>query len=126
MDFYKDRNIYVHPDLEEYYPNLGIHQTGQEVTPTSSSRTVKLIGYPYYFKLCYPGRIGRVTRELDERHIDSSLDVTERFERIAFHNNASEKFAFMPEYGGILFSGEDGTKTGLVVRSQQPVGKKCW
>lgn len=125
LDFYGEGKIFVHPDLAEYYPDLSIHKTRLVVTPTSSSRTVKLLSYPYYLKLCYPDRIGRVTRELDERHINSSLDVTESFERIALHQDASEKFVFMPELGGVLFTGIDGTRIGVVVRSKQPRGRNA-
>jgi len=122
-EFFGDGRIYVHPELANYYPTLDIQPIDQEAVPTSSSRTVKLLPYPYYVKLCYPDRIGRVTRELDERHIYSSLDITERFERIASHHDASGKFAFMPERGGILFSTRDGPKIGAVLREQRPVGK---
>lgn len=120
-----NESIYVHPDLEDNYPHLHIKQINQEVIPTSSSRTVKLTLRPYYLKLCYPDRIGRVTRELDERHIYSSLEVTERFDRIAKNPDASNIFAFMPERGGMLYTGDDGTKIGLVVRHQTPVGKNA-
>jgi hypothetical protein len=121
--FCGENKIYVHPDLAGFYPNLDIQRTEQVVIPTSSSRTVKLCGQPFYLKLCYPGRIGRVTRELDERHIYSSLDVTECFDRLAIHKDASEKFAFMPERGGILYSNGDDIKIGIVIRSQIAVGK---
>ncbi len=124
IDSFVDNQIYVHPDLIQYYPSYKIEQTELEVTPTSSSRTVKIINKPYYIKLCYPGRIGRITRELDERHIYSSLEITERFERICQNNSTSEKFAFMPEYGGILFS-DSKNKIGLVIRNQKIVGKNA-
>lgn len=124
IDFCSDNKIYVHPDLEYYYPDYQIEETTQEVIPTSSSRTVKLLNKPYYIKLCYPDRIGRITRELDERHIYSSLEVTESFERIYQSEQASDKFAFMPEYGGMLFS--DGSdKIGLVIRQQEFLGKNA-
>ena len=122
IDSFADNAIYVHPDLVYYYPDYKIVKTKQEVTPTSSSRSVKVLTKPYYIKLCYPDRIGRITRELDDRHIYSSLEVTERFERICQSNNTTDKFAFMPEYGGVLFS-DSNTKIGLVIRNQKFVGK---
>lgn len=115
-------NMYIHPDLEYYYDDYSIIPTDLEVIPTSSSRTVKVKNYPYYIKLCYPERIGRVTRELDERHIYSSLEITEKFQRICNNVNTIEKFAFMPEYGGLLFS-DAKNKIGYVVRSQKCIGK---
>ena len=51
IDFCSDNKIYVHPDLEYYYPDYQIEETTQEVIPTSSSRTVKLLNKPYYIKL---------------------------------------------------------------------------
>ncbi len=123
-DSFNNNNIYVHPDLIDYYPDYQIETTTEEVVPTSSSRTVKLLFKPYYLKLCYPGRIGRITRELDERHIHSSLEVTELFEAIYQSNNASDKFAFMPEYGGMLFS-DANNKIGVVIRQQTIIGKNA-
>jgi hypothetical protein len=122
IDYSNYNSIFVHPDLSEFYPELHITQTGLEVIPTSSSRTVKVVSQPFYLKLCYPDRIGRVTRELDERHIYSSLEVTERFDKIVNNPSSSVMFAFMPERGGMLFI-DDETKIGMVIRQQIPFGK---
>lgn len=127
-DFCRDslnaNTIYVHPELIDYYPDYQIETTKEEVVPTSSSRTVKLLDRPYYLKLCYPGRIGRITRELDERHIYSSLEVTEKFVQIFEHKYATDKFAFMPEYGGMLYS-DANNKIGVVIRQQEFIGKNA-
>lgn len=114
--------MYIHPDLKSFFGDLQIYDTDEYVIPTSSSRTVKLENKPYYLKLCYPGRIGRITRELDQRHILSSVEVNRIFEKIINESDAPAQFAFMPEYGGRLFSSVS-YKIGFVIRDYTPVGK---
>lgn len=54
--------ILIHPDnaKDERVSMFDIEESGIQVTPTSSARTVQLCDYPGYLKLNYWGMIGRV------------------------------------------------------------------
>jgi hypothetical protein len=114
--------FFVHPDLKSFFPELNVINSNLHVIPTSSARTVKIDGLPFYLKLCYPNRIGRVTRELDDRHIQTSIETTRKFGNLCFAPNTPVQFSFMPEYGGRFFDRGD-CKIGFVIREKNPVRK---
>ena len=113
----------IHPDWREtLHDSVPIKETGIAVSPTSSFRTVKVKGEQYYLKLSYPGVIGRMRRDLDERHIQSCIQITEILKGLMSNHNVPTEFSFMPEAGGCLIDTPD-IKTGMVVRGAKPLGK---
>ena len=115
-------SIFLHPDWRLSDKNFLIQQSNAIVEPTASQRTVKVESIPYYIKLAHPFILGRITRELESKHILSSIDIT----NILFNTylNAPQKFAFFPEIGGQILKTE-AEEIGYVVRSSTPVGRNA-
>lgn len=113
--------FFVHPDWKNNSRSFNVVNTNVQVSPTASFRTVRLCDDDYYIKLCYPGILGRITRELKKEHINSSIDITDIFSKLIHNTNCPEQLAFMPEAGGKLFENELDS-LGFVVRGLKPVG----
>lgn len=114
---FDDENIYIHPDwLLRDDLNFKYVEDAEVVIPTSSSRTVKILNSNYYLKLCYPGKLGRLYRNLEYPHLMSSIELTNLLEKMKKKQNAPIKFEFMPEIGGkILY--DENKELGYIVRS---------
>lgn len=114
--------VFAHPDWSSFCPpEVKFSTTDIEVVPTSSARTVKLVEDNYYLKLSYPGVIGRLIRELDQRHIQSALQISHIFHQILASSLAPKQFSFLPEDGGVLYQ-KGNFQTGYVIRNFNPVG----
>ena len=115
--------LLVHPDWENYIDRKElICDTSIYVTPTSSGRTVKVLDRDYYIKLSYPGVIGRMRRDLEEKHILSCIQMTQILNSLVCNGKVNKLFSYMPESAGCLTS-VDGINTGYIVRDATPVGK---
>lgn len=111
----EDEYIYIHPDwLFRDDLNYKFVEDAENVVPTSSSRTVKIVGSNYYLKLCYPGMLGRLYRNLGYPHLMSSIELTNKLENMK--QNAPDKFEFMPEIGGKILC-DSNKEIGYIVRS---------
>lgn len=122
-EYIKQKSILVHPDWRicPTANTLTIIDSKIAAVPTSSGRTVKIKDRFHYLKLSYPGVIGRLLRELDERHIKSSIQINKIFFELLRSPNMPKSFAFLPERGGQLFVKGD-FKTGCVYRDFVPQG----
>lgn len=116
--------LIVHPDWENHINNKKIiRDTALYVIPTSSFRTVKVLGKDYYIKLSYPGVIGRMRRDLEEKHLFSCIQMTQILNSLVCDEQVNKLFAFLPETAGAIISLGNGYSTGYIVRSANPVGK---
>jgi len=116
--------LYAHPDwATRIGDNIDIISTDALVTPTSSSRTVKLKNSSYYLKLSYPGVIGRMQRDLTEMHIKSAIQISNIFKTLCNAKGMPDTFAYLPEEGGRLYK-KGLFETGYVVRNSLPIGKR--
>lgn len=116
--------LMVHPDWENYIEDKKIvRDTTLYVIPTSSFRTVKVLGKDYYIKLSYPGVIGRMRRDLEEKHILSCIQMTQILNSLVLDEKANKLFSFLPESVGGVTSLGNGSSTGYVVRGSIPIGK---
>lgn len=113
--------FFLHPDWRNVSVDFQIDTLDLYVSPTSSSRTVRALWSDYYIKLCYPGILGRITRELRKEHILSSIDVTRVLSDLIKRNNCPEKLSFFPEWGGRLYHHEF-FDMGFVIRAASPYG----
>ena len=111
----------LHPDWKNVTTAFDIEETSLVVTPTSSSRTVKLLEFDYYIKLFYPGILGRITRELRREHILSSIDVSNILNDLLQKNSLPNTFAYFPERGGRLYHSQNGD-IGFLIRDAVPCG----
>lgn len=126
-------SIYIHPDWKRklffstpHISDASIVDTNTEVSPTASSRTVKLLGNDYYIKMAYPGVLGRITRELCTEHVLTSLEVSKRLKKAVDSDlNLPSYFAFLPEIGGRVYKDAAENEIGFVVRHSIPYGKKA-
>ncbi|MDE6059086.1 MAG: IucA/IucC family protein [Clostridia bacterium] len=115
--------LLVHPDWENVIERKDLLQdTPLYVMPTSSFRTVKVFDSDYYIKPSYPGVIGRMRRDLEEKHILSSIQLTRILEALVCNEKVNEFFAFLPESSGRLITLGNGGSTGYVVRGATPIG----
>lgn len=116
----KNDFVFLHPDWLIYYTNeeissLGAIEDSVWVIPTSSSRTVHLKDSNLYLKLCYPGVIGRLNRELKYPQLISGIELTSIFEQAICRNEFPAFFDYMPEpYGRILKKGN--IEIGFIIR----------
>ncbi|MBQ9885808.1 MAG: hypothetical protein IJM37_02955 [Lachnospiraceae bacterium] len=115
--------VFAHPDWRNRNITFDLFETDFSVIPTSSSRTVKLENYNYYIKMCYPGILGRITRELEVQHINSSIDITNVLNTLTSCAQVPSFLSFFPETGGKIFKYPEG-EIGYVVRDSTPIGKK--
>lgn len=122
--FREDNFLYAHPDwATKNSDKIDVVNTNVLVSPTSSSRTVRLKMYPYYLKLSYPGVIGRMQRDLTETHINSVIQISNIFKSLCTAKGMPDTFAFLPEEGGRLYT-KGSFKTGFIVRNSNPLGKR--
>ena len=107
----KDQLIYIHPDwvddtemnldLRKLIMAIGNIRDGMLVAPTSSSRTVWVKGTNKFLKLHYPGMIGRIQRDLGEKHLSIAVEITRILNELKQKvKNFPLFFDFMPEYYG--------------------------
>jgi hypothetical protein len=113
-------SVFVHPDWKYTKSSFSLEQSKAIVEPTASQRTVKVKYLPYYIKMAHPFILGRITRELEIKHILSSIDITCILN--SSYLNAPEKFAFFPESGGQILKTNEA-EIGYIIRSAKPVGK---
>lgn len=123
LEFVQADYLLVHPDWKTKDPFFSVIDTEIMVAPTSSSRTVKIINEDAYIKLFYPGVLGRITRELREEHILSSIDITNILTNLIEDNLVPQTFSFLPERCGKLLKHEHGD-IGYIVRDSRPLGKQ--
>lgn len=115
--------VLLHPDWKSKKTSFPVIDTDILVVPTASSRTVKVVGMDAYIKLCYPGYLGRITRELRTEHILSSIDITNAFMQLIHSDLVPDVFSFFPERCGKVFK-QAGGDIGYVIRDGVPVGKQ--
>ena len=116
--------LLVHSDWENIIERKDLlHDTTLYVIPTSSFRTVKVFDSNYYIKLSYPGVIGRMRRNLEEKHILSGIQLTRILEEMVCNERVNKFFAFLPESSGVSMALGNGRSTGYVVRGATPIGK---
>lgn len=111
----------IHPDMANKEDWLGlVMNDGPRVTPTSSGRTVRVIGSdPLYIKLHYDGLIGRIYRHVNKARATSAIEITrvitEAFDKQLLPN----RFRFMREsYAQIILV--NYKEWGYVVRDAEP------
>lgn len=114
--------FFMHPDWKHVPQSIYVSDTDIAVIPTSSSRTVKLLNDDYYIKMCYPGILGRITRELKTQHINSSIDITNILNELLLKKSCPKQLSFFPEKGGKIYKYLDN-EIGYVIRDAKPVGK---
>lgn len=121
--------IFCHPDNLDH-PILQQNKThweeigGIEVSPTASGRTVKCVGKNSFFiKLDYIGILGRISRNLDLKRIQSAYEVTNIIKNAIESNKMNDKYALLLEdYGRVAYLPlEDGTvyELGFVLRDDK-------
>lgn len=103
---YADKwQMLVHPDMiynnanNELFSNcLNFNLNAVLVTPTSSSRTVKLLDeYGWFLKLNYKGLIGRVDRGIGKDQALSAVEVSNIIIQAIDEGKLPNTFFFMPE-----------------------------
>lgn len=108
--------LYFHPDwINQPSFKYSDISDGESVTPTSSSRTVRIINTDYYIKMSYPGKLGRLVRNLDSCHLLSSIENTYILNTTKSTTKVPEKFEFMPEIGGKILL-DSNNSLGYVIR----------
>ena len=77
--------LLIHPDMGEQLQHLDPGASigiGPLVQPTSSGRTVKIVGPDgWYIKLAYNGLLGRTQRVIDQARARCAVEITEIVER---------------------------------------------
>lgn len=118
--------IFIHPDMNGVYnkKNYNTKKSSIRVCPMSSSRTVKFLDFPGYIKLNYNGIIGRIDRSLTDKHVYSSIEMTDFLKR-ALRKGIYHNLSFFPESGAKLYKNEkDGINIGMVYREEKAFGDK--
>lgn len=116
--------LLVHPDWIPYIKSNTIVQDNSfYVSPTSSFRTVKVKDRDYYLKLSYPGIIGRLKRDLEEKHVLSVMQMSGILNALVNNKSMPDVFSYLPEVGGRVVALKNNGVTGLIVRSAKPLGK---
>ena len=122
-----ERNtIFIHPDMNGMYKKRNFHtkKSNIRVCPMSSFRTVKFLDYPGYVKLNYNGIIGRIDRSLTDKHVYSSIEMTE-FLKKALKKGIYHKLSFFPESGAKLYKNKkDEINIGMIYREEEVFGDK--
>lgn len=118
--------IFIHPDMNGMYKDKKFHtkKSSIRVCPMSSSRTVKFLDFPGYVKLNYNGIIGRIDRSLTDKHVYSSIEMTDFLKR-ALKKGIYHNLSFFPESGAKLYKSEkDDINIGMVYREEKAFGDK--
>lgn len=118
--------IFIHPDMSKMYKkkNYNTKKSSIRVCPMSSFRTVKFLDFPGYAKLNYNGIIGRIDRSLTDKHVYSSLEMTD-FLKGALRKGIYHNLSFFPESGAKLYKSEkDDINIGMVYREEKAFGDK--
>lgn len=117
-----DRNDYVflHPDwlicdMYDSIESIGTIEYANWVIPTSSSRTVRIENSNMYLKLCYPGILGRLNRELKHHQILSGVEISNIFDNAMRNKLFPDYFDYLPETYGRVLETEKG-EIGFIVR----------
>lgn len=117
-----DYDFLLHPDMAEhsFWSRLN-HTIGPLVTPTSSARTVRLVGPdPVYFKLSYDQLIGRIPRQLTRKHAVSAIEVSAVITSALDENRLPPRFRFMREVYAEVINPAGTDEWGYVVRESAP------
>lgn len=128
-DFFEEfgqDTIFIHPDMNDIYKkkNFQTKKSSIRVCPMSSSRTVKFMDFPGYVKLNYNGIIGRIDRSLTDKHVYSSVEMTDLLKK-ALKKGIYHNLSFFPESGGKLYINEkDNINIGMVYREEKAFGDK--
>ena len=117
-----EHEIFLHPDMSRIYKQKGfsLRESNVRVSPTSSSRTVKLCDYRGFIKLNYNGIIGRIDRSLTDKHAYCSVDLSSMLMQILADSSFS-KLSMFPETGARFIIG-DNANLGMVYRDDIPYG----
>jgi hypothetical protein len=125
--FLSTRQILIHPDMvnsELLCECSKQRDSGFIVFPTSSSRTVKILGSEGWFiKLNYDGFIGRIDRQLGISQASAAVEVSERISEQFGRGGLSSKFSFMRETFARVADLKTSTRTyewGMVAREPAP------
>jgi hypothetical protein len=120
----------IHPDMVEHpeLSQLKIQQLDNlKVLPTSSGRTVQILGHSSdYIKLHYDGIIGRINRKLTRAKAISGPEISQHVLEAINKKKLPEQFCILHETGAKILSVNKGTlnssEWGLVWREGQPRG----
>lgn len=120
-------NMLIHPDMidsELFSSCTKIDKKALLVAPTSSARTVKIVGENGWFlKLCYKGLIGRIDRQLARKHALAAIEVSKVIENAFATNKLPKNFYFYRELSARVIDIPEGNSVyewGLVTREPRP------
>jgi hypothetical protein len=112
----------LHPDMSDhsFWPTLD-RTVGPLVTPTSSARTVRVIGYdPVYIKLSYDQLIGRTPRQIGRKQAISAIEVSNVISAAIDDHRLTPRFRFMREIFAEVVAPTGAEEWGYVVRESEP------
>lgn len=124
--FFDAWDMWVHPDLiddELFQLCVEVERQLTPVSPTSSSRTVRLNNNNWFAKLNYKGMIGRIDRQLAYDHAESAITITNRIEQAIKSSKLSQKFRFWREVFGRVYKipfKDSFYEWGIVFREPDP------
>jgi len=126
--FFKDNEMFVHPDMidDDLFSNCACNREAFLVAPTSSARTVKVIGENGWFlKLNYKGLIGRFERQIARKQASSAIEITNIIQDAINKKKLPKSFYIFPEVGArvVDFPDPDVNKPyewGIVFREPLP------
>lgn len=126
--FFKKWQMLIHPDMVEddlFRICTKVKKTDIYVTPTSSSRTVKILGKNGWFlKLNYNGLIGRIERQIMKKHALSAIEVSKVIENAINKKKLPSNFYFYREIFSrvIELPNKDSYyEWGIVLREPTPI-----
>lgn len=125
-DFFKEKEMFVHPDMidDDLFSNCTQNREALLVVPTSSARTVKVIGENGWFlKLNYKGLIGRFERQIARKQASSAVEVTNIIQSAINNGKLPKSYYIFPEVGARVVDFPDkGSQYewGIVFREPLP------
>lgn len=118
-------SMLIHPDCVSHLTEYKLQETDIRVIPTSSSRTVRMVDYDYYLKLNYFGILGRIKRNLTNRHALASYEISEILNQL-LTSKKYDKLCFLPESSAkLMFNSCKNIDAGIVVRDCKQVGRRA-
>jgi hypothetical protein len=117
----------LHPDMADhsFWPALD-RTAGPLVSPTSSARTVRVIGSdPVYIKLSYDQLIGRTPRQIGRKQAISAIEVSNVISSAIDDHRLTPRFRFMREIFAEVVVKTEAEEWGYVVRESEPYPTRC-
>ena len=111
-------DMLLHPDMIDMLPNLPKCQA-LEVSPTASSRTVRVLDNEWFVKLAYKKMIGRIDRTINCCHAQSSVEVSSLIEQSIDAHELPSTFFFLREPFARVISYK-GDVWGIIMREAAP------